>query len=168
MYVLALLLLLSVAARPAFEQAPMGGMVFLDQNRNGQLDEGEPGIGGVNFTANCNDETIIHFYSEPRTVDQFGNVFATGTYGPVLSPCDWVVTIQVPDGYTATTPTQQVVTMLGPNRGSALVYFGLYGGPASLPDTGMVQDPFLVGAAAFLGVEILGAAVLGLIDRRRS
>jgi len=168
-WVLAGLVLFSVAAKPAdvgITQAPLGGMVFLDANRNGALDEGELGIGDVNMTANCNNETVVDFYSEPRTVDRYGNTFATGTFGPVLTECDWVVTLEVPEGYVATTETEQVITMLGPDRGSAKVYFGLYKG-GTLPHTGMREDAFLPVAAGVLGVMLLVAVGLGLAARAK-
>ncbi len=167
---LAGLVLVSIAAKPADEggqtQAPMGGMVYLDVNRNGALDEGEPGVGNVNLEANCNNETIVEFYSEPRTVDAYGNTFATGTYGPVLTECDWVVTMEVPEGYVATTATEQVAEMLGPDRGSAKVYFGLYKG-STLPSTGMQDDTFLMVAASVFGVIVLIALGLGVVARLR-
>ncbi len=166
--ILAVLALLSVAARPADwgpDTGSIRGAVYLDLNRNGAYDVGEPGVGGVWFAASCGDLTV-HYYSEPRVTDEYGNTFATGTYGPVLSRCDWVVEMQVPEGYMATTPVQQTVSLPGPERGSAFAYFGLYSS-TGLPPAGMDGGSFL-GTGALFGGGMLGVAVaLGLVARRK-
>lgn len=165
---LAGLALLSVAAKPADwgpDTGSIRGAVYLDLNRNGAYDVGEPGVGGVWFTASCGGLTV-HYYSEPRVTDEYGNTYATGTYGPVLSRCDWVVEMQVPEGYMATTPVQQTVSLPGPERGSAFAYFGLYLS-TGLPPAGMDGGSFL-GTAALFGGGMLGVAVaLGLAARRK-
>ena len=180
---LTVLALLTVAAKPAQDWPPgtaiLHGFVFHDlngdgkwnhPNGNGAFDPAkpatwEPGFGGVNFTASCGDFAITG-YSEPRTVDAYGNVFATGDFGPVLSPCEWTVTLHVPKGYVATTPVQQKAVI--PDQGGTAfpaVLFGLAGG--HLPKTGAVAQPLLLGAGILFGAEMLIASAAGLLARRR-
>lgn len=181
--ILAILALSLIAARPAQDWPPgtaiLHGFVFHDlngdgkwnhPNGNGVFDSAkpeawEPGFGGVYFTASCGDFSVVG-YSEPLSVDEYGHVFATGDFGPVLEACDWTVTLHVPQGYVATTPVQQKALI--PDAGGTAfpaVLFGLAGG--ALPKTGAVQQPFLFGAALVFGGEMLIAAVAGLIERRR-
>ncbi len=180
---LAVLALGAAAARPAQDWPPgtavLHGFVFHDLNGDGKWnhpngngpfdpikpDKWEPGFGGVHFTARCGDFSVTG-YSEPRSVDAYGHVFATGDFGPVLSPCEWVVELHVPKGYVATTPVKQLAVI--PDAGGTAfpaVLFGLAGG--RLPKTGAVEQPFLLGAGLFLGGEILAAAIAGMLVRWR-
>lgn len=181
--ILALLALASIAARPAQDWPPgtaiLHGFVFHDLNGDGKRnhpngngvfdpakpDKWEPGFGGVHFTASCGDFSVVG-YSEPRSVDAYGHVFATGDFGPVLTPCDWTVTLHVPEGYVVTTPIQQKALI--PDAGGTAfpaVLFGLTGG--TLPKTGATAQPFLLGVALVFGSEMLLATVAGYFERRR-
>ncbi len=75
------------------------GLVFVDDNRNGIYDEGEKGYQGA----------TIHFFVEGREV--VGPALLTGddgTYGLVQAEWgDWMVSMDVPDGYVPTSPTAQ-------------------------------------------------------------
>jgi hypothetical protein len=75
------------------------GLVFVDENRNGIYDEGEQGFQGVK----------VHFWVEGREVVAPA-LFSgdDGTYGLVAAEWgDWMVSIDVPDGYVPTSPTAQ-------------------------------------------------------------
>lgn len=180
---LVMLALLTVAAQSAQDWPPgtaiLHGFVFHDLNGDGKWnhpngngpfdpqkpEKWEPGFGGVHFTVSCGDFSIL-YYSEPRTVDAAGNIYATGDFGPVLSPCEWTVTMHVPVGYRATTPIQQkaVIPAAGGTAFPA-VLFGL--ARVGLPRTGPVAQPVLLGAGIFFGAEMLVAAIAGLLARRR-
>jgi len=180
---LAVLTLGMVAARPAQDWPPgtaiLHGFVFHDLNGDGKWNHPngngpiaptkpetwEPGFGGVYFTASCGDFSVVG-YSEPRSVDEYGHTFATGDFGPVLSACDWTVTLHVPAGYVATTPVQQKALI--PDAGGTAfpaVLFGLRAG--RLPKTGAVEQPFLAGAGLVFGLEMVIAGAAGLLARRR-
>ena len=105
------------------------GYVFLDSNRNGIFDAGEEGVSGVNVTISY--DKYSHTY-HTGAGDPEGNVPGPGSYGPTpLQRGTWTVTLGVPDGYRATTPTELEVTI--PDDGSATgVNLGIYGsGPIS-------------------------------------
>lgn len=148
------------------------GATFLDNNRNGVMDAGEPGVGGVYFTISAGDYSQ-QYYSEPRTTDDLGHTFATGTYGPVPLPRGvWHVSYQVPSGYVATTPTELDVYVPG-SEGNHVgwAYLGLYpgsGGTPTLPHTGLPDQPALRVMLALFGVAAVGAVGLGLLARKRA
>ena len=75
------------------------GLVFVDENRNGIYDEGEDGYQGAK----------IHFFVEGREV--VGPALLSGddgTYGLVQAEWgDWMVSMDVPEGYVPTSPTAQ-------------------------------------------------------------
>jgi hypothetical protein len=166
---LCVLVLFGIAAKPTQDWpedwAILHGFVFHDLNANGVRDEGEPGVGGVNFTATCNNETSIDFYSEPRTV-QFGNTYLTGDFGPVLSGCNWNVAMHVPEGYVPTTDTEIVVSIPEQGDQATPFYFGLRTG-SYLPATGAGMGEGLRVAAGILGLPALIGAALGLFTRKR-
>ncbi len=145
------------------------GAAFLDSNRNGVMDAGEPGVGGVYFTISAGDYSHT-YYTEPRTVDEFGNTYATGTFGPIPLPRgDWHVTLHVPAGYRATTPIEQTIYVPGAEGGHVgWVYFGLTDGRAGLPPAGATLDPLVVGGLVLLGLGGLAALGFGALARKRT
>ena len=180
---LAMLALLTVAAKPAEDWPPgmaiLHGFVFHDLNSDGRWnhpngngpydrlnpDRWEPGLGGVMFSVVCEDLTA-GFESVARIMDKEEDVFKTGDFGPVLPPCEWVVTMHIPEGYAPTTPVSQTVVM--PAAGGTTfpaVLFGLT--TTQLPRTGMVAHPFLRGAAVFVTLELGIAVGAGIHERRR-
>ena len=170
------LALFSVAAHPAYEddQGSIRGAVFLDANRNGKPDSGERGVGWVYFEVSRGGFSKT-FFSEWRTTDQFGNEFATGTFGPApLEIGEWDVTFYVPEGYVATTPVKQTVNIPGGGRGIGEAYLGLYptAGTAAkdptLPAGGFDQGGVLLAALAVVAAGGASAFGLGLYRRRRS
>jgi len=172
-----ILSLLSISATHAGygeNEGTMRGMVFLDRNKNGKLDDGEKGIGWVYFTIRSGDYSHT-YYSEWREKDEAGNLYATGTFGPAPLPSgNWEVTFHVPKGYVATTPVQQNVFVPGKAGGHVgYVYMGLYstssGNVDVLPKGGMLErDPVMPVGLLVLGVGILVSTGLGLVLRRRS
>jgi hypothetical protein len=95
------------------------GLVFVDENRNGVHDEGEKGFQGAG----------IHFYVEGREVVS-PNLKSgdDGTYALVQAEWgDWMVTVDVPEGYVPTSPTSQsfhwedLDTFAGVNFGIATI-----------------------------------------------
>jgi uncharacterized repeat protein (TIGR01451 family) len=82
-------------ARPA----PLSGIVWIDTNRNGVLDVGEGAGVGV----------LVTLTGVTGTGDQVGGSTATASNGgyvfPGLLPGTYSVTVTVPAGFTATTPT---------------------------------------------------------------
>ena len=147
------------------------GAVFLDSNRNGKMDANEKGLGGVYFTVS-NGEYSHTYYSENRTVDEFGNTYATGTYGPApLSNGGWRVKFYVPQGYVATTPTERVVNV--PESGQVTyVYMGLYptggvpGAGGILPLGGLENTHALTGALVLFAIGSVFSIGLGIARRR--
>ncbi len=164
----------SIAAGHAYgpDQGTIRGAAFVDSNRNGKMDANEKGLGGVYFTVS-NGEYSHTYYSENRTVDEVGNTYATGTFGPApLSNGGWRVKFNVPQGYVATTPAERVVYV--PESGQVTyVYMGLYptrGVPGSggvLPLSGMQDTHALRGALALFVLGSVFSIGLG-ITRRRS
>jgi hypothetical protein len=147
-------------------QSPLGipgsirGYVFLDRNQNGVFDVGqEEGLPLVDITVSYGE--YQHTYCTGGG-DPNGEVPGPGSYGPTaLQGGYWTVTLHVPDGYRATTPTEQGA--LVPAEGGAVtgVNFGLYGSGSIAssvcpPELGVVQD---TGAP---GLAIGGGAGAGL------
>jgi hypothetical protein len=142
------------------------GAVFVDNNRNGKMDANEKGLGGVYFTIS-NGEYSHTYYSEARTVDEFGNTYATGTFGPAPLPDGgWKVKFYVPQGYAATTPAERVVYV--PEQGQVTyVYMGLYPGASGvLPQSGMENTYVLKGALALFVLGSVFSIGLGIARRR--
>lgn len=181
---LGILVLSSIAARPAQDWPPgtaiLHGFVFHDLNSDGMWNHPngngsfapeepatwEPGFGGVPFTVSCGSYEEI-FYSEPRSVDEAGNVYATGDFGPILSECEWTVTMHVPEGYIATTAASQKIAI--PEAGATAFPAALFGlAPGKLPVTGYAAPDLIKVAGGFFGMQMLVAVVLGLIARRQS
>jgi hypothetical protein len=72
----------------------VAGVVFSDENRNGQLDFGEPGVPGAS----------VYFSSGPDQV----STDERGTFSvPVLSPTSGMVAVTPPDGWDLTGPAVQ-------------------------------------------------------------
>ncbi len=149
------------------------GAVFVDSNRNGKMDANEKGLGGIYFTVS-NGEYSHTYYSEGRTVDEVGNTYATGTFGPAPLPNGgWRVKFQVPQGYIATTPVERVVHV-PESAGSqvAYVYMGLYpgagapGGGGVLPLSGLANNNALVGALVLFVIGSVFSVGLGVARRR--
>jgi len=173
---LCMLSVFSIAAGHAYgaDAGTIRGAVFLDSNRNGKMDAGEKGVGWVYFTVSNGDYSHT-YYSEWRTVDDVGNTYATGTFGPApLARGPWRVRFHVPQGYRATTPVEHVVYVPGTEGGNvAYVYMGLYpttGAPGTagvLPLSGMANHNASMGALALF---VMGSVIsLGLgFARRRS
>ena len=77
------------------ETASLGDRVFNDANNNGIQDAGESGISGVTVTLTNRDGSV----TQTDTTDD------NGIYGfDGLAPDDYKITVDVPDGFTATTP----------------------------------------------------------------
>jgi hypothetical protein len=164
---------LSIAAT-GFEyggnEGTIRGAVFVDSNRNGKMDANEKGLGGVYFTVS-NGEYSHTYYSEARTVDEFGHTYATGTFGPAPLPNGgWKVKFFVPQGYVATTSTERVVYV--PEKGQVTyVYMGLYpgagvSGSGVLPLSGMENTYALKSALALFVLGSVFSIGLGIARRR--
>ena len=166
---LCVLSVFSIAAKPAYGpgEGTIRGAAFVDSNRNGKMDANEKGLGGVYFTVS-NGEYSHTYYSENRTVDEFGNTYATGTYGPAPLPNGgWRVKFHVPQGYVATTPTERVVNV--PESGQVTyVYMGLYptAGGGILPPGGLQNTYALVEALVLFVIGSVFSIGLGLVRRR--
>lgn len=101
------------------------GTVFLDSDRDGAFDDGEPGL----------EDVPVHVESNGGwTVDLVTG--DDGTYGPAgLKPAHYRVWIDVPLGYAATTPTERASIAL--NGGAVTGQdFGLSSAPTVLPESG--------------------------------
>jgi len=173
--VLSLFSVSAIRAEYGPEEGSIRGAAFLDSNRNGVMDPGEEGVGWVYFTIS-NGEYSHLYHSEWQTTDKAGNSYATGYFGPApLNKGWWKVTFHVPEGYVATTPTEQTVNVPGSEGGHiAEIYLGLYpttggvaGGVSVLPRTGATVNPIVLGSLALLGVGSLVALGLGLSARRK-
>ncbi len=149
------------------------GAVFLDANRNGVMDEGEEGIGGVYFTISQSEYSHT-FYSEKRVEDEAGNKYATGYFGPSALPGGlWKITLHVPEGYVATVPVEQVVDV--PAIGYVTANLGLYPtsgaagtGRALLPSTGLMRNGLLLPILVLIGAGLLVVGTLWAVSKVRS
>ena len=142
------------------------GYVFRDGNENGVFDAGEEGIAEVLVTISRDGQS--------QTVATAAGDAGPGSFSASpLQAGDWLVTVALPKGYRATTPTEFTVTV--PKDGPAAgVNFGLYGsGPVvyasatggeeepavtTLPQTGIAQvalGQWLALLAALAGLIIL-------------
>jgi hypothetical protein len=163
----------SIAAKPAYGpgEGTIRGAAFVDSNRNGKMDANEKGLGGVYFTVS-NGEYSHTYYSENRTVDEFGNTYATGTFGPApLHNGGWRVKFYLPQGYVATTPVERVVNV--PESGQVTyVYMGLYptkgvpGAGGVLPLSGVENTRALRGALVLFAIGSVFSIGLGVARRR--
>ncbi len=161
--VLSLFALSSLGAAPHQDKGTIRGYVYLDSNQNGVFDEGEQGLPGVYVTISYNEYQQTYYTGNGDANPQEGPGLPSpapgpGSYGPTpLPPGYWKVTLHLPDGYRATTPTELYATV--PPSGAATdVNFGIYGsGPiqysggtdfaigggagSTLPQTGGVTRP---------------------------
>ena len=159
----------SIAAKPAYGpgEGTIRGAAFVDVNRNGKMDANEQGLGGVYFTVS-NGEYSHTYYSENRSVDEFGNTYATGTFGPApLANGGWKVKFYIPQGYVATTPVERVVQV--PESGQVTyVYMGLYptGSGGILPPSGLQNTHALVSALVLFVIGSVFSIGLGVVRRR--
>jgi len=173
---LCVLSVFAIAAGHAYGpgEGTIRGAVFVDSNRNGKMDAGEQGLGQIYFTIS-NGEYSHTYYSEWRTVDEVGNTYATGTFGPAPLPAGgWRVKFHVPQGYIATTPVERVVYVPESAGGQvAYVYMGLYptaGVPGTariLPLSGLENNHALAGALVLFVIGSVFSIGLG-VTRRRS
>lgn len=177
---LCVLSVFSVAAGHAYGpgEGTIRGAAFVDSNRNGKMDANEKGLGWVYFTVSNGDYSHT-YYSEWRTVDEAGNTYATGMFGPApLSAGGWRVKFHVPQGYIATTPVEQVIYVPGKAGGHvAYVYMGLYptgrvagagapGGGGVLPASGLANTHALTWALALFALGSVFSIGLGMARRR--
>lgn len=106
------------AHSPARQTVPparsIGGTVFDDQNRNGELDPGEPGIPGVS----------IRLTNTGMVSDTMTNVLGNYEFLDLMAGEIYTVTETDPPGYASTTPN--VVTATVSADLPAVVNFGDY------------------------------------------
>ena len=123
-FVLTVLVLCTLGAAQESNGA-IRGYVFRDTNENGVFDAGEEGIADVSVIVSRDDES-------QTLVTQAGDAGPGSFVASSLEAGDWLVTVAVPEGYIATTPTELAVTV--PEDGPVGVNFGLYGsGPVVYP-----------------------------------
>jgi len=169
--VLGVLSIAATSVQYGGNEGTIRGAVFVDSNRNGKMDANEKGLGGVYFTVS-NGEYSHTYYSEQRTVDELGNTYATGTFGPAPLPNGgWKVKFHIPQGYAATTQAERVVYV--PESGQVTyVYMGLYpgagvrGAGGVLPLSGMENTQAMQGALALFALGSVISIGLGLARRR--
>ncbi|HNI45785.1 MAG TPA: VCBS repeat-containing protein, partial [Chitinophagales bacterium] len=90
----------------------LSGTIFYDTNQNGTMDNGEFGLSNQNITLTPNPA-----YSYANNNGEFGFYSETaGTY---------TLSYNVPNGWTATTPTTQIIT-IGDGEFSTNNNFGIY------------------------------------------
>lgn len=100
---------------PGIAQSAITGVVYLDTNRNGRRDSGEPGLPALRVTLRPPNQ------AQPRTVV----TGADGRYAfDALPPGRYVVTQTPPTGFGSTTP--RVVAVLVRGGTPATVDFGVY------------------------------------------
>ncbi len=153
------LLLLSVGVAWA-GPGSVRGTVYLDVNQNGQRDEGEVGVPGVYITISAGEYSHTYYTGDD------------GTYAPIPLPGGmWHITLHLPQGYKATTPTELDVYL--PEGEAALGNdFGIYGSgqiqypygigggaPSTLPQTGTPEGTRL----PLMGLLLLGLGVVILV-----
>ena len=176
--VLAVLVLSSVAAAQQ-SGGTIRGYVFRDNNGNGVFDEGEEGIPEVLVTITLGEYSHTYYTGGGDPAPQATSTKpdpspGPGSYGPTPLPGGyWKVTVHVPDGYRATTPTEVFVNV-PEGRSATGVNFGLMGtgkisyaggtgvgmgGGGYLPATGGAKGPssaqLLALLAALVGVLVL-------------
>jgi hypothetical protein len=178
--ILSVLVLSGVAATQE-SSSTIRGYVFLDSNGNGIFDAGEQGIPSVLVTISLGDYEHTYYTGggdpSPEANPKLPSPSpGPGSYGPTPLPGGyWKVTLHVPDGYRATTPTEVFVNV--PDDGAATgVNFGIIGSGeisyaggtgvgmgggvgALLPATGSTGEPSpgqLIGVvAALVGLLVL-------------
>jgi hypothetical protein len=104
---------------PPPPKANIKAIKFKDLNGNGSLDAGEPRLEGVKFTANG---------QMLKTTDANGEAFWYE-----LDLGQWKIVEEVPEGYVATTPTEQITNLTAGGQ-TVILYFG--NKPKDLPPTG--------------------------------
>jgi hypothetical protein len=178
--VLSILVLSNVAAAQQ-QGGTIRGYVFRDSNGNGVFDEGEEGLPDVRVTISLGDYEHTYYTGKgdanPAPTPQLPSPApGPGSYGPTpLQGGYWKVTLQVPDGYRATTPTEVFVNV-PEGRSATGVNFGVFGsgdinygagtgvgmggGAPFLPVTGRVAE---VASAQLVAVLATLAGLLVLI-----
>lgn len=106
--------------------------VYKDANSNQQKDGTETGVGQVDVTVE--NASPAEHSSEEVTTDSSGTAKAADLYGT------YTVTLNVPEDYSATTPTQQTVAV---NGNAPTVTFGLkaIGGSAAAASAQPTASP---------------------------
>jgi protocatechuate 3,4-dioxygenase beta subunit len=99
--------------RPPAGNAVIGDTVWYDSDGNGKQDPGEPGAPGVTVTLTSPGQNPIVVVT-----DQNGHYLVT------VPPGTWTISVTVPPGYTATTPTSLTVTV-APNEQYLDADFGI-------------------------------------------
>lgn len=114
------------------------GLVFLDNNRNGIQEIGEPSVSNVFVTVYSSGEWYYEFYTG-----------SDGTYAPVaLNESFYALEVTVPSGYIATTPTRIEGIYIGSN-GQSLSLNNNFGiAPATADDIAAQQAAADAAAAA--------------------
>jgi hypothetical protein len=177
--VLAILVFSNVAAAQQ-QGGTIRGYVFRDSNGNGVFDEGEEGLPDVLVTISLDKYEHTYYTGKgdasPEAAPQLPSPSpGPGSYGPTpLQAGYWKVTLHVPDGYRATTPTEVYVNV-PEGRSTTGVNFGIYGsgdinygagtgvgmggGAPFLPVTGRVADFVPAQLMALIAV-LVGLVVL--------
>ncbi|MCK5922484.1 MAG: hypothetical protein KAG66_16195, partial [Methylococcales bacterium] len=110
-------------------QTSIGGMVFTDNNSNGQLDNGEVGMPNVKVTASTNGQLLDHITGQDGR-------YAGFTFGPGNSQV-WVT---VPVGCRLTTPASVTVSVAPTALPAVAVDFGMDCSQSATPPTGGWQS----------------------------
>ena len=145
--------------QPPVPQRSLSGMVFDDQNGNGFLDAGEPGISGARVYIDTNNDLEFGI-GEPTVVSGSDGLYQL----PTLSLTNSSVRVIVPPGQQLTFPNGgHIIDPANPPAGS--LNFGLQTSSGSSSGVDLGDAPASYGAAshAILGGLSLGALVDGEI-----
>jgi cyclophilin family peptidyl-prolyl cis-trans isomerase len=129
--------------------AKITGTVFVDDNSNGQLDSGEPGVAGRTVFLN-EDHTGSPTNNPQTTTDANGNFTFSG-----VAPGSYTVMEVLPANITLTTPTQTVTvtashTTSGVNFGERPSIVGMVFSDLKVNGKFDASDPGMPGVTVFL------------------